>query len=97
MFVVVSKWEYLPSMEDEVRASARKMMETINAWPEVEFSYNVRTGENTICAIIAYRDEPSYQRLIQDPDGPFAKAAAEHGIENHAKWLWSERGEVEQP
>ncbi len=97
MFMVISKWEYDKTHENEVRESAAKMMTAFDGWDGVEFSYNVRTGENTVCAVIAYRDEATYQKLVNDPNGPFAKAAAEHGIENHARWLWSERGEVERP
>jgi hypothetical protein len=97
MYMVISKWEYDPSHERDVRASAAKMMSTIGEWPEVESAYNVRVAANSVLAVITYRDEASYNRLIQDPEGPFAKAAAEHGIEDHAKWLWSERGEVEMP
>lgn len=97
MFVVISKWQYDAGHEAEVRTAAQGMMSAINSWPEVEFAYNVRTGPDSVVAVIGYSDKASYERLVQDPNSPFEKAAAEHGIERHATWLWSERGEVEQP
>lgn len=97
MYVVVSKWQYEMENEASVREGAAKMMQTINGWPEVQFAYNVRTSPDSVLAIIGYSDEASYHRLVQDPNSPFEKAAAEYGIENNAKWLWSERGEGEAP
>ena len=72
------------------------MMVTIDAWPEVEFAYNVRAGTDYVIAVIGYHSEDDYQRLIGDPDGPFARAAAEHEIEKYATWVWSERGPMER-
>ena len=96
MYVVVSKWEYDPAYEAEVRASASLMMQALTSWPEVAFAYNVRAGDGYVLAIVGYRDEDSYRRLVQEPNGPFEKAAAEHGIERLARWIWSERGVMEQ-
>ena len=97
MYMVISKWEYYPAHEAELRASAAKMMADLTSWDGVEFAYNVRASPSEILAVIAYSDEASYNRLIQDPNGPFAKAAAEHEIERYSQWKWSERGEVEAP
>lgn len=93
--MVISKWDYDKAQEDQVREAGHKMMSTIRSWEGVEFAYNVRTAESSFCSVIAYRDEDTYQRLINDPEGPFVKAAAEHEIEKNAHWNWSERGEVE--
>lgn len=97
MYIVVSKWQWDVSHEAEVRASARKMMKELNSWDEVDFAYNVRVEENTVLAVIAYTSQAAYDRLINDSNGRFATAAREYEIEKYATWMWSERGEVEEP
>lgn len=69
------------------------MMAEIRGWRGVEEAFNVRAGDDYVLAVITYSDRTSYERLIQDPEGPFERAAAEHGIEQKARWEWSERGE----
>ena len=93
MFVVISKWEFDAAHESEVAASGEKMMAAISSWPAVASAFNVRIGDSHMISVIEYTDQASYERLVQDPNSPFEKAAAEHGIEQHARWLWSERGE----
>lgn len=96
MYVVISKWEFDPSKESEVRERANKMRTLLRSWPEVEFSYNVKAGDNYALVVIGYSDKAAYERLIQDPEGPFEKAAKEAAIEQYATWVWSERGEQEE-
>ncbi|HJP84166.1 MAG TPA: hypothetical protein VJ835_11760 [Fimbriimonadaceae bacterium] len=96
MYMVISKWEFDPASEGVVKDKARRMMQQIRAWDGVESAFNVRTSPGSVLAVIGYRDEATYQRLIQDPNGPFEKAAQESGIEQEAQWKWSERGEVEE-
>lgn len=93
MYIVLSKWEFDPQYEQEVRTSSGEMMEAVRSWPDVEFAYNVRTGPANVVAVIGYKDEQAYQRLVHGPDSSFEKAAKQYGIEDHARWLWSERGE----
>ena len=40
----------------------------------------------------AYDDEDAYNKIVNDADGPFARAASEHGIEDVADWLGSVKG-----
>lgn len=94
MFVVASKWESLPGRFDEFEVAGRKMMALIRSWPEIEFFHNVRVGPESVLAIIGYRSQADYDRLINDPNGPFARAAAETNIDAVSNWLWSERGET---
>lgn len=95
MYVVVSKWQFDPSREAEILEKGARMMATINGWPEVQSAYNIRAGEDYVIAVIAYASQEAYQKLIQDPDGPFEKAVREHSIEDGMTWIWSERGLVE--
>lgn len=93
MYTVVSKWNLDPTHDSEVRESARRMMAELRSWPDVIEAYNVEIGPHSVLAIITYASQGAYERLIQDADGPFARAAAEHQIERYATWEWSERGE----
>jgi hypothetical protein len=43
----------------------------------------------------AYESEEAYRQVVHDPNGAFARAAAESGIESAATWVWSERGETQ--
>lgn len=93
MYVVVSKWEALPGKEAEFEKIGRSMLATLSGWPEVEFAYNVLVSPSSVLAVIGYSSATAYQRAIEDPEGPFAKLAVEHRIEDAGRWLWSERGE----
>jgi hypothetical protein len=93
MYTVVSRWEALPGKWDQFEAVGRKMRQAIRSWPGVESVQGVQIGGDALLAIIGYKSEADYQRLIQDPEGPFEKAGKENGIENVARWVWSERGE----
>jgi hypothetical protein len=97
MFVVISKWEIDAVHDEAVRESARKMMADIRSWDGVESAFNVKAGDNYVLAVISYTDQAAYDKLISDPEGPFEKAAAKHGMEDHARWVWSERGDVVEP
>ena len=94
MYVVVSKWEFNPADEATTMAAGNKMMEGIANWDGVGEAFNIRTGPGSVLAVIKYRDEETYNALVHAADNPFDKLAAEHGIDQAATWLWSERGHV---
>jgi hypothetical protein len=94
MYAVVSKWEVDPQHVETVKASAEEMMSAIKGWDGVESAFNIQTSPTTVLAVITYRDQATYDSLINDPEGPFATAAARSEIEKYATWQWSERGEV---
>jgi hypothetical protein len=94
MYGVVSKWQFDPAREQDVLARADRMMHTINGWPGVVSAVNIRIALDALLAVIFYADEATYQSLIHDPNGPFSQAVAQHGIEEVANWVWSERGLV---
>lgn len=93
MFVVVSKWEFDPANREALEAKGSRALSTIKSWDGVADAYNVRVAENSVLAVLTYRDEATYHALIDDPNGPFARLAAELGLEDSMTWLWSERGE----
>lgn len=98
MYIVVSKWEIPSERREQFENYGGQMREFLRGLPGVEFAHSIRTEDGNGLAVIAYRDEQTYRRLIQDPNGPFETKARELGIEQHGRWLWSERGEtVDQP
>jgi len=96
MYIVVSRWEALPGKWSEFEATGKKMRAAIRTWPEVEMVHGVRISEDAVFAIIGYKTEADYQRLIQAENGPFQQLAQQHNIESIAKWVWSERGEASE-
>lgn len=95
MYMVISKWEAVPGHEAEFRANGRVMRNALKRLPEIELLESFAAGAGQIFVVMGYKDEAAYQALVQDPHGRFAKLASEHGLEDHGRWIWSERGQAE--
>lgn len=93
MYMVVSRWEAIPGMEDEFRRRSQPVRESMRSQPGVVFLESIFDGKTAI-AVHAYETEDAYRRIVQDPDGPFAKAVAVHRLEEVARFVGSERGET---
>lgn len=93
MYVVVSKWETLPGKEDQFREAGRKARNAMRGTPGVESVQSLVTEDGAALAIIGYKDRSTYDKIVNDPNGPFAKTAQELQIEQFGRWAWSERGE----
>ncbi len=94
MFGVVARWEFDPKNEAELVSVSEVLMKDLRSWPGVVSAIDIKVAPGAILSVITYQDEATYKALIQDPNGPFEKAAKEHDIERIARWVWSERGEV---
>ena len=94
MYMVVSKWEIIPGKEDVVEREGRQMREYLRSLDGVEFVETFRAEDGSGIAVLGYRDEDTYRRIIQDPEGPFEKRARELRLEDNMRWVWSERGET---
>jgi hypothetical protein len=92
MFLVVSHWEVVPGHEEQAIATGAKMRDILRKQPGVEFINGFSIGDGKLVAVHVYRDEAAYNAIISDPDGPFAKAAAANELEEHMRWIGSERG-----
>ena len=91
MYMVVSRWEAIPGHEQQVEEVGAKMRGLLRAQPGVVFMEGIEVdGHFTV--VHAYADEATYDRITNDPNGAFAKAAAENKLEEHMRWLGSERG-----
>lgn len=93
MYVVVSKWEFVPGRESDFDTIGRKLRNELKTWPGVESVMSVNTGTGEI-AVVGYTDEETYKKLISDPNGPFETSLAQYDVDSIAKWVWSERGEA---
>src|SRR5690349_4525540 len=93
MYIVVSRWEVFPGMKSEFDARSKAVRAEVLKMPAVERLDSFYDEDGTAVAIICYTDEASYKQTIQDPNGPFEKALAQHKLEEVSRWLWSARGE----
>jgi hypothetical protein len=93
MYLVVSVWEALPGKAEAFRESGMKVGSLLKKQPGVKLLEVFESGDKFV-SVHGYADEATYQRLVQDPNGPFAKAVAESRVEDYARWLSSERGET---
>lgn len=95
MYIVVSRWKAKPGKEQEWEDAGRKARDIMRAQPGVKMIEGFRNGDEAV-AIHCYQDEATYQRLVQDENGPFAKMSSELKIEEYAEWLGSEKGESQE-
>lgn len=92
MYCVFSKWTISPSAGPEWEARARSVRSILRATPGVKALHSIQTKDGVL-VMVGYEDEATYQRIIQDASGPFARALRDTGLEEVAEWAWSERGE----
>jgi hypothetical protein len=93
VYLVVSVWEALPGKAEQFRVQGMKVGSLLKAQPGVLLLEVFETGDRVV-SVHGYQDEATYQRLVQDPNGPFARAVAESHAEEYGRWLSSERGET---
>lgn len=92
MYLVVSRWEPFAGREEDFEARGRIMRDLLRAQPGVERIEGFRTEDGGAIAVVGYESEAAYARIVGDENGVFAKAAAQHGLEECARWVRSERG-----
>jgi heme-degrading monooxygenase HmoA len=91
MYLVVSKWEPIPGHEQEFERVGTQMRAVLSAQPGAEVIEAFET-DGKVVVVHGYRDEAAYNAIINDPNGPFQHAMAEMKLEDHARWLSSEKG-----
>jgi len=94
MYIVVSKWSFLPGREEEWRDISRTTRDRIAGIPGVEFVHGFVSQEGTAVAVIGYTDEGTYNRLVNEPDGAVVQAMADTNVDSVGQWLSSDRGEA---
>ncbi|HLJ56327.1 MAG TPA: antibiotic biosynthesis monooxygenase [Chthonomonadaceae bacterium] len=93
MYIVVSEWEVLPGKEEEFHRVAGAIGQILRTQPGVVMVEAFDSGGKKM-AVHGYKDEATYRALVQDPNGVFARAVEESGLEKIARWVRSERGET---
>jgi hypothetical protein len=91
MYLIVSHWQAIPGHEKQFEETGHKMRAMLRKQPGTKFFEAFPSGDQLV-VVHGYSDESSYTAVISDPDGPFVKALEEYKLEDHAKWLGSEKG-----
>ncbi len=94
MYIVVSRWEPVAGKEEEFEAKGKTMRNMLRSQPGIKMIEGFRSEDGGAVAIVGYESKDAYERIINDPDGPFATAAEAQKIEETARWVRSERGEA---
>src|SRR4051812_14859200 len=94
MYLVVSRWESLPGKEQEFEDRGRAVRAILRSTPGVKLIEGFQTENGQVVAILGYDSQESYERIVNDENGPFQKALAEHRLEECSQWISSERGEA---
>lgn len=91
MYMVISQWKAKsPDLESTIRGGSAPR-QFLRSQPGCKLCEVIFDGD-TAHVVHAYESEADYDRIVNDPDGGFAKALKESGIENHAEWVGSVRG-----
>jgi quinol monooxygenase YgiN len=92
MYIVISKWEPLPGQREEFLDRSRKVRESLRRESGIVLFEHFFNEDGQAVAVVGYKDEETYHRIAEDPQGAFAQALVEHGLEDCARWVSSERG-----
>ncbi|HWD38880.1 MAG TPA: hypothetical protein VG944_08535 [Fimbriimonas sp.] len=93
MYVVASLWSITPGQEEEFVARGGKIADLLRQTGGITSFLGFRTDDGHGMAVVGYESKEAYDRIVTDPNGPFAKAAAEYKIEEVGEWIQSWRGE----
>jgi quinol monooxygenase YgiN len=93
MFLVVSEWKAKPGKEAEFERAGKQAATRLRKQPGVLLLEIFRSGDRHV-SVHGYQDEATYRKLIDDPQGAFARSQEELGIEKVGEWIGSQRGET---
>ena len=92
MYIVASIWKLVPGKEAEAQALGLKMRDLLRSTDGVQSLTQFEIGPGERMVVMGYRDEATYQKIIQDPNGVFNKALADLNLESVMTWVQSWRG-----
>ncbi|HET6645188.1 MAG TPA: hypothetical protein VFG65_06795 [Fimbriimonadales bacterium] len=92
MYMVVSRWKALPGHEEEFEQVGRNTRDKLTGIQGIEFMKAFDAGDHKV-VIHGYTDEPTYRKLVDDPNGAIAQAMKDTNIESVGEWMGSDRGE----
>lgn len=91
MYLVISQWRPVPGREEDFDRISATMRQILRGQPGVKFLEAIK-GPDCFYAVHGYENEETYKKIIEDPHGPFNRAANEHMVEEVAEWLGSVKG-----
>lgn len=91
MYMVVSTWRIAPGMNDEALRRSAPVREVLRSQPGVMLVEAIYEGDEAV-AVHVYKSEEDYDRIVNDPNGPFVKALEQHSLEEVMTWEGSRRG-----
>src|SRR6185503_6372295 len=74
MYLVVSRWKAKPGKEDMFESQGKNARASLRSQPGVKMVESFM-GEDGAVVVHGYEDEAAYNRIINDPNGHFAKMA----------------------
>jgi hypothetical protein len=94
MYLVVSQWEAIPGHEEQMEKIGHSMRELLAAQKGVDLLKTFQAEDGKTVVILGYADRATYDNIINNPDGPFIRGLQEYHLEDHARWISSQRGEA---
>src|SRR5512141_2776226 len=94
MYLVVSEWEPMPGKEEQFKQAGMATGARLRDEPGVEFMHAFQNDDGKVVTVVGYSDEATYRRLIDDPNGVFAREHERNRVEEYGRWLGSKRGEA---
>jgi hypothetical protein len=93
MYMVVSRWEALPGQEENFIREGSQVAAELRRTPGV-LMVEIIESNGQYVSVHGYEDEATYQRVVQDPNGPYEREHSARKVESYGRWLGSERGET---
>jgi len=93
MYLVVTRWEPIAGHEREFEEAGRRVGSILRQQPGMSYLEGFRSG-NQVVIVHGYRDEATYESLVKDPNGAFARAHAENRVEEFVRFVSSDGGET---
>ncbi|NUM39550.1 MAG: hypothetical protein HUU52_10555 [Armatimonadetes bacterium] len=91
MYMVVSTWRIAPGMKDEAQRRSSPVREVLRSQPGVMLVEAIYEDDEAV-AVHIYKTEQDYDRIVNDPNGPFVQALEKHSLEEVMTWEGSRRG-----
>ncbi len=97
MYLVVSLWKIHPGKLKEAEERSLAVREALRTQDGIQLFEGFQLDDypdDRMMAVVGYQDRETYERLIKDPNGPFAKALEKSELEEVTTWVESWRGEA---
>jgi len=94
MYLVVSQWEVIPGHEGQFEEIGRKVRAVLLDQKGIELLQTFKNDAGHVIVVHGYTDKAAYENVVNNPRSAFVKALEETRLEDHSRWIGSERGET---